>query len=165
MSWSKIVAGLTVVLFVFAIAMVDCAVAKEKKKATGTSVQVEFHPIKVDDEEGHIIAVFENKVVYTDSDTGEKSVGRTTGILDMNMKTGKGTMRGYAVRTFPNGDKYIGTWEGKPVGEGHTQGTYTIINGTGSLEGLKGEGTWDSRSLAQGVTFVEYEGVRVMPGQ
>jgi hypothetical protein len=165
MSWSKIVSGLIVVLFVFGIAMVDCAVAEEKRKATGISVQVNFHPIKVDDEEGHIIAVSESKVVYTDSATGEKSVGRTTGFLDINMKTGKGMMRGYNVRTFPNGDKWFTNWEGKPVGKGHAKGTYTIINGTGSLEGVKGEGTWDSKSLAQGVSFIEYEGVRIMPGQ
>jgi len=165
MSWSKIVAVLTVVLFVFGIAMIDCAVAGEPKKATATSVQTKFNPIKVEDEEGHIIAVFESKSVYTDSDTGEKSFGVNKGFLDMNMKTGKGTMSGYSVRTFPNGDKMISKWEGKPVGKGHAQGTYTIVNGTGGLEGLKGQGTWDSKSLTQGVSIIEFEGERVMPGQ
>ena len=165
MSWSKIVAVLTVVLLVFGIAMIDCAVAGEMKKATATSVQTKFHPIKVGDEEGHIIGVFENTLVYIASDTGEKSLGLSKGFLDMNMKTGIGTMRGYSVRTFPNGDKMISKWEGKPVGKGHTQGTFTIVNGTGGLEGLKGQGTWDSKSLAQGVSFVAFEGERVMPGQ
>lgn len=161
---SKIFSLITVVLILLGIAMVDCALAEEQKKATGTSIRTKFHPIKVGDEEGHILAVFESTVVYVDSDTGERSVGKTKGLLDMNIKTGKGTMTGYGERTFPNGDKYFSEWEGKPVGKGISQGTYKIVKGTGSLEGLTGEGSWKSTSLAPGVSTGEYAGVRRMPG-
>ena len=127
--------------------------------------QTTFHPIKVEDEEGHIIAVFENTQVYTDSDTGENSVGKGKGLLDMNVKTGKGTLKGYSIRTFSNGDTYVSEWEGKPVEKGIAQGTYKILKGTGTLEGLTGEGTWRTTSLAPGVSVGEYEGVRRMHGQ
>ncbi|BBO66197.1 hypothetical protein DSCA_01270 [Desulfosarcina alkanivorans] len=43
--------------------------------------------------------------------------------MDINIKTGKGTMTGYTVWTFPNGDKMISKWEGKPVGKGMSEGT------------------------------------------
>ena len=150
---------------VFGLAIANYAVAEEQRKATGVSVQTKFHPIKVEDEEGHIIAVFENTQVYTDSDTGEKSVGTGKGLLDMNVKTGKGTLKGYTVRTFTNGDTYVSEWEGKPVEKGISQGTYKIVKGTGTLEGLTGEGTWKTKSLAPGVSIGEFEGVRRMPDQ
>ena len=150
---------------VFGLTIANYAVAEEQRKATGVSVRTKFHPIEVGDEEGHIIAVFENTQVYTDSDTGENSVGTGKGLLDMNVKTGKGTMTGYTVRTFKNGDTYVSEWEGKPVGKGTSQGTYKIVKGTGTLEGLTGEGTWKTTSLAPGVSIGEYEGVRKMSGQ
>ena len=150
---------------VFGFAIANYAVAEEHRKATGVSVRTKFHPIEVGDEEGHIIAVFESTTVYTDSDSGENSVGTGKGQIDMNVKTGKGTMKGYTVRTFQNGDTYVSEWEGKPVGKGTTQGTYKIVKGTGTLEGLTGEGNWKTKSLAPGVSIGEYEGVRKMPGK
>ena len=162
---SKLFTVLTVVLFVFGIAMIDCAVAGEKVKAYGTSVNTKWHQIEVGDEEGHVIAVSENKVVYFNEKTGEKATQIFTATWDFNTKTGQGTLKGYGVMTSSNGDKRFSTSEGKPVGKGNFKGTYTYTGGTGKFEGLKGGGTWDSKSLAPGISYNEVEGEREIPGQ
>ena len=74
--------------------------------------------------------------MYADDINGLKSTGVSKGILDMNFKTGKGTIKGYTVRTFSNGDKTVSSYKGQPVGKGHSKGKYTIISGTGSWEEL-----------------------------
>jgi hypothetical protein len=75
-------------------------------------------------------------------------------------------LKGYGVETFPNGDKVIRMHEGKPVGKGHWKGTWRIVKGTGTREGVKAEGTWDSYSMGQGQpSYMEVEGEMEMPGQ
>jgi hypothetical protein len=165
MSWSKIVAVSTVVLIVFGIAMIDCAVAGEKLKMHGTSVTTKSHQMKVGDEEGHIIILAESKQVYFNEKTGEKSTRVGQNIMDINIKTGKGSLKSYGVLTSPNGDKRFTISEGKPVGKGHWKGTYTYTGGTGKLEGIKGGGTWDSYSLASGISYIEVEGEMEISGQ
>ena len=162
---SKLFSVLTVILFVFGIAMIDCAVAGEKIKAHGTSVTTKWHQIEVGDEEGHVIAVSEGKQVYFDEITGDKSSSTSKNIMDINLKTGQGTSKGYGVSIFPNGDKTIRTHEGKPVGKGHWKGTWTYTKGTGKFEGIKGGGTWDSYSLAPQISYMEVEGERELKSQ
>ena len=161
---SKLFSVLTVVLFVFGIAMIDCAVAGEKTKLHGTSVGTKWHQLEVGDEDGHVIAITESKAVYFNEKTGEKETMVSKGTMDINLKTGQGTLKGYGVMTSPNGDKRFTMSEGKPVGKGHWKGTYTYTKGTGKLEGIKGGGTWDSYSLAPGISYIETEGEREIPG-
>ena len=162
---SKLFTVSTVVLFVFGIAIIDSAVAGEKVKLHGTSVTTKSHQMKVGDAEGHVIILSEVKQVYFNEKTGEKSTRIGTYIMDINLKTGKGTLKGYGVMTSPNGDKRSTIAEGKPVGKGHWKGTYTYTGGTGKLEGIKGGGTWDSYSLAPGISYIEVEGEMEVSGQ
>ena len=145
--------------------MIDCAVAGEKVKMYGTSVVTKSHQMKVGDEEGHIIILTESKQVYFNEKTGEKSTRVGQNIMDINIKTGKGSLKSYGVMTSPNGDKRFTISEGKPVGKGHWKGTYTYTGGTGKLEGIKGGGTFDSYSLAPGISYIEVEGEMEIPGQ
>ena len=85
--------------------------------------------------------------------------------LDINPKTGKVTVKGYGVSTWPNGDTLIRAHEGKMVGKGHMKGTFYYIKGTGKYKGVKGGGTWNSYSLAPQVTYYEVEGEMNIPGQ
>jgi hypothetical protein len=156
---------LTAVLFVFGIVMIDYAMAGEKVKLHATSVTTKMHQMEVGDEEGHVIILSESKQVYFNEKTGEKETRVGINIMDINLKTGKGTLKGYGVMTSPNGDKRFTISEGKPVGKGHWKGTYTYTKGTGKLEGIKGEGTWDSYSLAPGISYIEVEGEMNLPGQ
>ena len=162
---SKLFAALTVALSVFGITMLDCAVAGEKSKWHGTSVATKWHQLEVGDEEGHVIAIYEAKQVYFNENTGEKMVSITNNTMDFNLKTGQGTVKGYGMSTFPNGDKTFRMHEGKPVGKGHWKGTHSYIKGTGKYEGIKGGGTWDSYSLAEGVSYIEVESEIELPAQ
>ena len=162
---SKLVTVITVVLFVFGVAMIDCAVAGEKIKAHGTSVTTKWHQIEVGDEEGHVIAVSEGKQVYFNENTGEKFVSVTQSTFDINLKTGQGTSKGFGVSTYPNGDKSFRTHEGKPVGKGLWKGTWAFTKGTGKYEGVKGGGTWESNSLAPQISYTEVEGEMELKSQ
>jgi hypothetical protein len=162
----KIFSVITLLLFVFGIAMVDCAVAGEKVKAHGVSFVTNWNQIEVGDEDGHVLAIFEQKTLYINDKTGEKAVGTSTNLMDINLKTGPGTLKGYGIETLPNGDKVIRMHEGKLVGKGHWKGTYSNVKGTGKHAGIKGGGTWDSYSMGQGQpSYVEVEGEMEIPGQ
>ena len=112
-----------VMLYVSVMAVINCAMAGDKIKTSATSVRTKWHSIEVGDAGGHTIALYVNKQVYADDINGLKSTGVNKGILDMNFKTGKGTIKGYTVRTFSNGDKMFSNYEGQPVGKGHSKGT------------------------------------------
>ncbi len=165
MTRSKMISSLVVVLLIFGMTMIDSAMAGERVKAHATSVNTKFHQIEVGDEEGHVIAIVENKQIWVNEKTGEKSTGVSFGFMDMNPKKKIVKFHGYSVRTYPNGEKWFSKYEGKPVGKGHMKGTFTYNGGTGKFEGLKGGGTWESKSMAQGVSYMEAEGVREYGGK
>lgn len=162
----KVFSVISVLLFVFGIAMIDCAMAGEKIKLHGVSFVTDSKQVEVGDEEGHVLLILEQKSLTINEKTGEKVVATSKSLMDVNLKTGQGTLKGYAVETFPNGDKFFRTHEGKPVGKGHWKGTWRILKGTGKREGGKGEGTWDSYSMGQGQpSYLEAEGEVELPGQ
>jgi hypothetical protein len=161
----KVLAIFIVIYFVFNVAIIDCVMAGEKVKSSATSVRTKWHPIEVNDEEGHIIAVYENKNVYLSDESAESVTGISKGLIDMNVKTGKGTIKGYVVSTYPNGDKLHTRTEGQLIGERQAKGTFVYISGTGNLEGVKGSGVWQSKSLAPGISLIEIDGERMLPGK
>ena len=109
MSWSKILTLTTVVVFVFGLAMIDCAVAGEKVKYHGASFTTDWKQIEVGDEEGHVIAIYEAKQLYINDKTGEKTASTAVNSLDMNLKTGMGTVTGCGWNADKDGDKIIRT--------------------------------------------------------
>ena len=164
----KVLMLISLFFFIIGIIMIDSALAGEKSKGTATSVRTKWHPIKVDDEEGHIIAVYESKNVYFSDKSGGSPNGITgisKGLMDINVKTGKGTLQGYVELTYPNGDKLFTKTEGKLIGNGQAEGTGVYVRGTGNLEGIKGNAVWKSKSLAPGISFLEMEGEREIPGK
>jgi len=167
LSISLLVIGFVTIISVLFTGFIECVVAGEtiKVKGTATSVRTKWHSIEVGDEEGHIIAIFENTNVYLSDKSDERPTGLSTGFVDMNVKTGKGTIKGYVVSTYPNGDKLFTKTEGKLIGKGQAEGTGVYIGGTGNWEGVKGSAVWKSKSLAPGVSFMEIEGEREIPGK
>ncbi len=89
MFWSKIISVAAVITFVFGIATIDCAVAGEKQKWHAASYTVKWEQIEIGDEEGHVIAIYEQKQIYFNENTGEKTPSTTFGILDLNIKISK----------------------------------------------------------------------------
>jgi hypothetical protein len=162
---SKIFAMTALVSFFCGIAMIGSAIAGEKFTAHGVSFITSWKQVEVGDVEGHVLAIVEQKQLYIDNKTGNKNVSTSSNLMDINLKTGQGTLKGYGVETYPNG-KAIRMHEGKPVGKGHWKGTWKFIKGTGKLEGITGEGTWDSYSMGQGQpSYLDVEGEIEVPGQ
>ncbi len=155
---SKIFRVLILFLFVLVVAMIDGAVAAEKVKYHGTGVTTKWQQMEVGDEEGHVLALSESKNIWINEITGEKTAGISRNTMDINLKTGQGTLRGYGLGTDPDGDKIFRMHEGKPVGKGHWKGTWSYFKGTGKYEGIKGGGTWDTYSLAPQMSSIEVEG-------
>jgi hypothetical protein len=165
MSWSKIVAVSTVVLFVIGIAMIDSAVAGEKLKWTGTSVTTETQQIEVGDVEGHVMLISKQKQIYM-MPSGEKRAGVAVNSLDMNPKMKQFSITGVGWVVDKDGDKVMRVHEGKPVGKDHWKGTYRYTSGTGKFKGIKGSGTWESFSMGQGQpSFLEIVGEQEIPKQ
>jgi hypothetical protein len=147
----------TALILVFG--MTTYAIAGEKIKAHGTSVTTKYEMMKVGDVEGHVIMISEQKQVYFNEITGDKWTSSGYNIMDGNMKTGAGWwLKGYGVSTYPNGDKSFRSYEGTPVGKGHWKGTWKVTGGTGKYKGATGGGTWDSKTLEQGISYSEVEG-------
>jgi len=153
------IAFILIPLIIF-IASIDITFAGERVKGYATSVTTKWIQMDISDVDGHVIAIYEAKQVWFDSKTGEESTAVSNGILDTNFQTGVGSVTGYAVRTFKDGEKIYSKYEGKPVGEGQTEGTFIYTGGTGKFKGLKGGGTWKNRTLASGITYSESEGER-----
>ena len=150
MSWSKIVAVSTVVLFVFGFATMDFALAGEKMKWHGTGVNVVWESLEVGD--GHIVGISKSKQIYINETTGEKSHSLSIGIMDINPKKKQVSGHGYGIGFNKDGTKTLRTWKGGAVGKGHWKGTWTVV------EGGTGGGTWESFSIAPGHDYYEVEG-------
>jgi hypothetical protein len=110
---SKLFSAFIVLFFFFGLAPLSSAVAGEKEKWIGTGVTTKFEQIQVGDEEGHVLALMQNKQVFINQKTGEKMASTSTNLIDMNPKAGLLTVSGYGVTTDPNGDKLIRAHEGK----------------------------------------------------
>ena len=149
-------------IIVFGIGTIDCTMAGEtvKIKSSGTSINTKWNQIEVGDVEGHVVAVFQNTQVWSVETTGETTTAFARGTMDLNRKTGQGTMEGYSIMTFPSGDKRFSSFEGKIIGKGRWKGTYTDMDGTGKYKGITGGGTWESKSLARGISHITAEGER-----
>ena len=162
----KIFSVISVLLFVLSIGVTDSAMAGEKFTAHGVSFVTNSKQVEVGDEEGHMLLIMEQQQLYINDKTAERTVSTSKNLMDINIKTGQGTLKGYGVETFPNGDKVIRVHEGKPVGKGHWKGTWKVLKGTGTREGQKGGGTWDAYCMGQGEpSYLEVEGELELPGK
>ena len=161
----QIYAVIISLIMVFGLCTADFAMAGEKIKAHGASTTVKWEQIEVGDVEGHVIAITESKAVYFDESTGEITPQISVGLMDFNLNSGMGSGHGYGISILKDGDKRISRWESKSVEKGHMKGTFTIIKGTGKLEGIKGDGTFESFSLGSGQSNIEVEGEFQIPGQ
>ncbi len=149
MSCTKIIlatAGITIFL---TIAINDKATAEEKRKiqAIDPSYDTKIYKLDVGDEEGHVIAIFENRSVLQGDDADENMPERSVGFLDINPKTGTMFGKGYVINIDKDGDKLIQEWEGQSIARNQWKGTWAIVKCTGKFEGVEARGTWTSQNL------------------
>ena len=79
----------------------------------------------------------------------------------------RGSLRGSNVMTMASGDKVFTSAQGSAtVKEGTIQsaeGTWSYTGGTGKLKGIKGKGTYKSKSAPDGTRTIEVEGEYQLP--
>ena len=166
MSWIKKIPLISLIVLAFSLLMLDCTLAGEKIKLHGSSFITEWQQMEVGDTEGHVMAVYKSKQIYLNEMTNEKFTSSEVSTMDVNFKTGQGSLQGYGVSEFANGDITTRTFEGKSVGQGHWKGTWSFVRGTGKYDGVKGGGTWDVYSMGQGKPeYVEVEGEMELPSE
>ena len=162
MAKGKVIAFIAVITLAFGMTAIDNAVAAERIAGRNVKHNVKWEQIEVGDEEGHVIAVYENKGINSRTD-GKTFVSWECGILDMNLKTGVGSGNGYGTTTDKAGDKIYWTWEGKNVGKGTWEGTWANTTGTGKFAGIKGKGTFTSYTVAPQQSYSDWEGEEELP--
>lgn len=153
----------TVVLIVLSAILLGlttaAVVAQEKLADSRVQVTTKVEVVRLDDVEGHTIAIFENKGYNLKY--GSWTLNRGTN----DVIKGNGTARGYTTTHYPDGAITYSSWEGKstmivvdgkPVST--SSGTWKLLSGTGIWKDREGGGTWKAKVVGEGVSFVEWEG-------
>jgi hypothetical protein len=142
----------------FCLAGLAAAQTATKISGTGKCGQPEKQEVvEVGDRAGHSLVLIKGTCAWTTpiEMAGAKAKSYTV-TLTSDVNGGKGTDRGYVVITMDNGDKAfvritqgnatLGK-DGKPESG---EGAWVYTGGTGKLKGLKGKGTYKSKSTADG---------------
>jgi hypothetical protein len=81
---------------------------------------------------------------------------------------GNGSQHGYFVNTHTNGDRDIGTFEGKVITAGGRvtiEGTWKYTDGTGAFKGIIGGGTYKGRMTSSTEVENAWEGTYELAGK
>jgi len=75
--------------------------------------------------------------------------------------------RGYSMSTLANGDHTVSQWEGSTTLKDNApvsgQGTWSFVDGTGKLKGVKGKGTYKAQFNSDGTATLEVQGEYRLP--
>ena len=109
------------------------------------------------DAPNHVISQRVRRYTTTSADP---DLDGTEGLLYMQTDSmaGTGSHRGYAVRTYKDGDKSFASVEGTHqiistdggAWELNSEGTWTVTGGTGKFENAKGSGTYTGKATPKG---------------
>jgi hypothetical protein len=103
-----------------------------------------------DDQANHQVQLAEIHATQQSSDPIWNNSQLTyCGVTDV--VSGAGTQHGYYVNQHPNGDRDCGTFEGKVTtsgGQTTIEGTFTFTTGTGTLKGIRGNGSFKGRQIS-----------------
>ena len=144
----------------------------EKFKGRHISQITKIHVSKVGDVEGHIIGILERRGL--DFKNGEVATYRTW--VSFDTTKGKGTCEGYSQVTYEDGSmtvaKVQGTLEPLEGRRSTGKGTFTYVGGSGSLEGIKGGGSWTFKTFTpytkeetKSDSIVDYTGTSTLPSK
>jgi hypothetical protein len=153
---------MTLILLGLIVAVgVTASDAQDKGKLgdKGITMTLKQEVVKLDDTEGHVLALFESK--RYDLDSGSVSINN--GVSDVIK--GNGVVRGYFKFIEKDGDILLGKFDGKvttttsggkPVTTG--EGTWSSSRGTGKWQNRQATGTYKSKVAGEGVSVTEWEG-------
>ena len=155
------VAFFAFIALVLGVVAVGDAVAGEKVKGRLVGYTVKWEQVQVGDEEGHVIAVIEDKGISSilmGRKLPDGALFRNSTLLDANLKTWLGSHVSYAEWTDRDGDKYYSKSNGKLMGGGTWEGEWAFVKGTGKFEGIQGKGTWVGFTVGPMQWYLDWEG-------
>ncbi len=124
--------------------------------------------IEVGDSPGHVFVINQTKCSWTKPI--EIAGAQTKDDVYVAFSEVSGTSsryQSYGICTMTNGDKaYVRPRGSAAIKDGvpvSAEGKWTFVGGTGKLKGLKGKGTFKSKTEADGSSVVEVEGEYTLP--
>jgi len=152
---SKIIALTALITLTFGLTAIGNVMAGEKHKIRGVMYSTKWEQLNVPGEEKHLIALYEDRGITTNMEGkkfGEGAVTHEVLLIDIDLKTGLGSLHGYGETTDRDGDKIYWTTKGKrlrgKLWASYWEGETTYVKGTGKYEGIKGKATWKSYPIS-----------------
>jgi hypothetical protein len=156
------------VLFLGALGLALNATAQTKISGTIQCKAGAINPVAIGDKPGHAYAILQGDCTWTKPmEIGGVQTKTGTDTVTSEMSGNGSTDHGYHVDTMANGDKFTvrfqGTGKSKDGKQASGSGTWTFVEGTGKVKGIKGGGTYKSTAEADGTTTTEVVGEYSLP--
>jgi hypothetical protein len=128
---------------------------KCKLISMGTKVETN----KIDDQEGHIIGIFERKGLMV-HENGEVANELNKGFFDSVKGVSK--YQGYCLQTFKDGSTMMMKHQGTINKGQFADASFEFIKGTGRFEGIKGQGTYTGQNY-ESFNYLQFTGTYTLP--
>jgi len=156
------------VLFLAALPLAVSATAQTKVSGTIQCKAGDVKPVEIGDKPGHAFAIFQGDCTWMKPmEIGGVQTKTGTDTVASELSGNGSTDRGYHVDTMANGDKFTvrfqGSGKSKDGKQASGSGTWTFVDGTGKVKGIKGGGKYKSTASPDGTTTTEVEGEYKLP--
>lgn len=118
----------------------------------------QVHVMRLSDQPGHFFVMSQGKCHWTQPvDIAGTKTQSDEATVTKEVRGSQASVRGYVTETTASGDKFSYHIQGEQViDHGRTvseHGRWTIVSGTGKLQGLKGKGTYNGRLQGKSMVF------------
>jgi len=130
----------------------------EDLKCKLISMYTKVETNKIDDQEGHIIGIYERKGLMV-HENGEVANELNRGVFDSIKGVSK--YQGYCLQTFKDGSTMMMKHQGT-INKGQLEASFEFIKGTGRFEGIKGRGTYSGQNY-ENFNYLQFTGTYTLP--
>jgi hypothetical protein len=131
----------------------------EDLKCKLISMYTKVETNKIDDQEGHIIGIYERKGLMV-HENGEVANELNRGVFDSVKGVSK--YQGYCLQTFKDGSTMMMKHQGT-INKGQiVEASFEFIKGTGRFEGIKGRGTYTGQNY-ESFNYLQFTGTYTLP--
>lgn len=155
------------VVFLLSAALATIASAQTKISGTAQCKADPNTPVAIGDRPGHSFAISKAQCTWSKLEMAGVQAKDGASVASNEIDGDKTTSHGYHMGTQANGDKWTCRFHGTSTSkEGKLQsdgGTYTFVDGTGKLKGIKGKGTYKGTPNADGTVTYQVDGEYQLP--
>jgi hypothetical protein len=157
-----------VLVFLFALALATTAAAQTKISGTIQCKPDPVTPVAIGDKPNHSFSVGKSQCTWTTplqiaggqtKEGTDVAVSETTGDQSSD--------HGYHMDTMANGDKFTVRFQGTgKLKDGKLEsqsGTWSFVEGTGKVKGIKGKGTYKGTANPDGTMTYKIDGEYLLP--